>query len=51
MPVLSAKYPGLKITAAVVIAAALSGLAFAGWMNNGAEILITMAEAGLAWCF
>ncbi len=30
--------------------AAATGVAFAGWMNNGAGIFRAMIEAGLAWC-
>lgn len=41
----------LKIIAATMLLAAIGGLAFAGWLNNGAEIILTMAETGLAWCF
>lgn len=36
--------------AAVTAAAAFTGAAFAGWMNHGADILVTMAASGLAWC-
>lgn len=36
------------------ILAGLTGIvllaAFAGWMLFGAEIFLTMAETGLAWC-
>ncbi len=35
---------------AVVIAALITGTAFAGWLNHGAEIFLTYASAGLAWC-
>ncbi|MDP3896961.1 MAG: hypothetical protein Q8Q62_09820 [Mesorhizobium sp.] len=31
--------------------AAASGVAFAAWIGNGAEIFLTMASNGLAWCF
>ncbi len=34
----------------VIAVAGAIGLGFAGWMNNGAEILMVMAESGLAWC-
>lgn len=37
-------------TAAVIVAALITGAAFAGWMNHGAEIFLTYASAGLAWC-
>lgn len=25
--------------------------AFAGWMEHGAEIFLSLAESGMAWCF
>ena len=31
--------------------AAVSGLAFAMWMQHGAKIFLAMAESGLSWCF
>ncbi|MGN6764803.1 MAG: hypothetical protein ACTHJY_06515 [Rhizobiaceae bacterium] len=30
---------------------ALSGLAFAMWMQHGTKIFLAMAESGLSWCF
>ncbi|MEX3010068.1 hypothetical protein [Hoeflea sp. TYP-13] len=36
---------------AVLAAALVTGTAFAGWLNHGAEIFLTYASAGLAWCF
>ena len=39
------------IVLASVLAAALGGIAFSGWIDNGAEILMTMAQTGLSWCF
>ena len=36
---------------AVIVAALATGMAFAGWLNHGAEIFLTYASAGLAWCF
>ncbi|WP_169054039.1 hypothetical protein [Nitratireductor sp. XY-223] len=36
---------------AFVAAATATGMAFAGWLNHGAEIFMTYASAGLAWCF
>lgn len=29
----------------------LSMLAFAGWLEHGSSILLSMAETGLSWCF
>lgn len=31
--------------------AAMSGFAFAMWMQHGTKIFLTMAESGLSWCF
>ena len=41
----------LKIALGVTVVAAATGAAFASWVENGAGIFLTMAEAGLAWCF
>ncbi|WP_157188089.1 hypothetical protein [Nitratireductor pacificus] len=41
----------LKASAAVFVAAALTGVGFAMWLENGAGIFIAMAQSGLAWCF
>lgn len=30
--------------------ALVSLLAFKGWMANGADIFLSLAQAGLAWC-
>lgn len=30
---------------------ALSTLAFAGWLEHGSSIFLSMAETGLSWCF
>ena len=38
-------------TAIFMVAALATGAAFAGWLNHGADILLTYASAGLAWCF
>lgn len=35
----------------LVLAAMLSGLAFAGWSAHGASIFLVLAESGLSWCF
>jgi hypothetical protein len=40
-----------KLSAAAVVLAALTGLAFAGWLERGPEMFMAMAQAGLAWCF
>jgi hypothetical protein len=31
--------------------AAVSGLAFAMWMQHGTKIFFALAESGLSWCF
>jgi hypothetical protein len=41
----------VKIGLAVVAVAAATGVAFAAWVENGAAILLAMAETGLSWCF
>ena len=40
-----------KVALAVVLVAAASGLAFAGWIEHGPGIFMATIEAGLAWCF
>ena len=41
------------ITIGLMVAAlaTATGLAFAGWVENGARIMMSMAETGLSWCF
>lgn len=41
----------VKLTLAVAIVGAGTGLAFASWMDHGAGIFFAMVESGLAWCF
>jgi hypothetical protein len=43
--------PAIKIGLAVIAIAAATGVAFAAWVENGAAILMAMAETGLSWCF
>ena len=43
--------PAVKIGFTVIALAAATGVAFAAWVENGAGILMTMAETGLSWCF
>lgn len=43
--------PAVKIGLTVIALAAATGVAFAAWVENGAGILMTMAETGLSWCF
>ena len=35
----------------IVLLAAATGAAFGAWLQHGAAIFLSMAEAGLAWCF
>lgn len=42
---------GIALTLALVLLAVLFSLAFAGWVDHGSSILLTMAETGLSWCF
>jgi hypothetical protein len=41
----------LACAIAASAAAAVTGLAFAGWSRHGAGIFLAMAENGLSWCF
>ncbi|MCR4269102.1 hypothetical protein [Nitratireductor sp. ZSWI3] len=36
---------------AALLAAALSGWAFAMWIEHGGGIFLAMAQSGLSWCF
>lgn len=40
----------LKLVLGVGALAALSGVAFAAWVDHGDDMLVSMFEAGLAWC-
>lgn len=40
----------VAIGLAALAAAMLTGVAFAGWMNHGAEVFLTFTASGLAWC-
>lgn len=35
---------------AVAVIALATGAAFAGWANHGADMLVSLAASGLAWC-
>ncbi len=50
-PISRSNRTAAKIAIAVLLVSATCGLAFAGWLNDGARIVMTMAETGLAWCF
>ncbi|MEO4000130.1 hypothetical protein [Mesorhizobium sp. CAU 1732] len=41
----------LKAGLAVAALAAMTGLAFAGWMEHAPGIFMAMVESGMAWCF
>jgi len=41
----------LVISGTALALSALTGIAFAMWMDNGARIFMTLVESGLAWCF
>ncbi len=36
---------------ATLALAGTAGLAFAGWLEQGPELFLVLAEQGLAWCF
>ncbi len=44
-------WPAAGVAFAALVAAAVTGLAFSAWIEKGADIFMTYAEAGLAWCF
>lgn len=43
--------PLLKLGPPLLLLAALGGLGLAMWVENGAALFISLAQAGLAWCF
>lgn len=43
------KYLGL--TVAAMLMAAGTGVVFAGWLRHGPEIMLSLAQSGLGWCF
>ncbi|HHZ08311.1 MAG TPA: hypothetical protein GX405_05980 [Rhizobiales bacterium] len=47
----SSAFPSWGTVAVVSVLAAATGLAFAAWIEHGAEIFLATVEAGLAWCF
>ncbi len=52
MELIHSKITLYALMAGLVLAfAALSALAFAGWLSYGAEILLTMSETALSYCF
>jgi len=40
----------VKFALGAVLFSALTGAAFAAWVANGDEMLVSMFQAGLAWC-
>lgn len=41
----------LLVGIGAILLAAATGVAFAAWVDNGDAMLMSMFEAGLAWCF
>lgn len=39
-----------KLALSLALLAGLTGLAFAGWLNNADGIFLSVVESGLAWC-
>lgn len=39
------------IALGVAAFAAMTGLAFAAWLDNGASIFLSLVDAGMSWCF
>jgi len=35
---------------AAAAAALVTGVAFAGWLRHGSDIVLSLAENGMAWC-
>jgi len=47
-----ANHPNLiKYAAAAMLLAGLGGVGLAMWVENGTALFLSLAEAGLAWCF
>ena len=42
---------GVASALAAVVLSAATGLAFAGWVEHGAGMFMSLAETGLSWCF
>jgi hypothetical protein len=40
-----------KLAAAALSLSALTGVAFASWLDEGPEMFMALAQSGLAWCF
>ncbi len=47
----SAPHSLLPLALAAVLLAGLAGIATAGWLGKGDQILFSMVQSGLAWCF
>lgn len=41
----------VKAALAATVFAVATGAAFAAWIDKGADIFVSMAATGLAWCF
>lgn len=54
IPAMTKLAPYRNVLVLALAAAALSaatGLAFAGWMEHGAGMFVSLAASGLSWCF
>ena len=40
-----------RAAVAALVVGGLTGAAFAGWVENGSAMLMSLAASGLAWCF
>jgi hypothetical protein len=45
------RQPRAALLVAALTAALLAGAAFAGWLDHGAEIFLSMASDAWAYCF
>ena len=43
-------WTGSKVALAAALLAGITGIAFAGWINNADGIFLSVVESGLAWC-
>jgi hypothetical protein len=44
-------WPRVALTLAALAGALIAGAAFAGWLDHGAQIFLTMASDAWAYCF
>jgi hypothetical protein len=43
--------PAIKYAAGLSLLAAIGGIAFAAWADNGSNIFVAMIQSGMSWCF